>query len=71
MNQLLNKHGPTTIGELKRYLANLEANWTVEDEKYLGKFDDQSLYIDTPRGIAVSYFQFHGEFGLVAFRNGS
>ena len=67
--QIANENKPKTIGELKKYLADLEASWTDEDKQYLGEFDDQYLYIDTPQGVAYAYFQYHGEFGLIAFLN--
>ena len=31
------------IGELKKYLELLEREWTEEDEKVMGKFEDQQL----------------------------
>lgn len=58
---------PTTIGELKEYLAALEAAWTEQEEEYLGRFDDQALYLDTDGGIAYASFQYVAEFGLVAW----
>ena len=58
---------PTTIGQLKQYLAALEAAWTEEDEEYLGSFDDQALYLDTGNGMAYAVFQYIAEFGLVAW----
>ena len=60
--------GPRTIGELKAYLTELEASWTDMDDQYLGKFDDQQLYVGMQgQGIARAEAQFHGEFGLVLF----
>ena len=58
---------PTTIGELKQYLAALEAEWTEQDEEFLGAFDDQALYLDTGKGVAYAVFQYVAEFGLVAW----
>ena len=61
------KIGPRTIGELKQYLANLEAHWSAEDTHYLGTFDEQSLFVATPQGIAHAYYQYHMEWGLIGF----
>ena len=56
-----------TIGALKDYLKALEANWTKEDQMYLGAFDDQTLHVLTHEGVDRMYLQYHGEFGLIAF----
>ena len=59
---------PTTIGELKKYIADMEAAWTQEDTQYLGEFDNQGLYIDTKKGIDRAYIGYVGEFGFIAFQ---
>jgi hypothetical protein len=62
------KEMPTTVGELRKMLDDMEANWTEEDDKYLGKFNDQSLYCLHPQeGIDTAYAHFSGEFGLILF----
>lgn len=33
------------IGEIRQKLAEWEAKWTADDEHYLGKFDDQEVYV--------------------------
>ncbi len=66
--QIASNSKPSTIGELKKYLSDLEASWSAEDEMYFGTFDAQQLYVATKCGIAQGYMQYHGEFGLVAFQ---
>jgi hypothetical protein len=58
---------PTTIGELKELIRQMEEAWTEQDDLYLGKFDDQGLYLDTGNGIGQAFIQYHGEFGFIAF----
>lgn len=65
--QIASAHKPRTIGELKAMLAAMEAAWDEQDEMYLGKFDDQGLYIDTPQGVANAEITYYGEFGFIAF----
>jgi len=58
---------PTTIGELQKYLANLEAAWSAEDVQYLGEFKDQPIYYADERGIGAAKCGYTAEFGLVAY----
>jgi hypothetical protein len=58
---------PQTLGELKAYLAELEAAWSAEDVKYLGEFDNQTLHFAVPdTDVDRTYMQYHAEFSLVA-----
>lgn len=68
--QIAAAHKPKTIGELKAMLAAMEAAWDAEDEMYLGKFDDQGLYMDTPQGIANAEITYYGGFGFVTWGAG-
>ena len=56
---------PKTIGELKAMLAAMEAAWTKQDEMYLGKFNDQGLYVSTPQGVDHATIVYDGGFGFV------
>lgn len=33
------------IGDLREWLDAEEAKWTAEDDKYMGKFEDQEIYV--------------------------
>ena len=37
-----------TIGKLKKFIVELEANWTDQDTKYLGEVTDQVFYVISP-----------------------
>ena len=56
---------PTTIGELQQYLSDLEAAWSAEDIKFLGKFKDQPTYLATDKGVETGKCVYMAEFGLV------
>jgi hypothetical protein len=49
----------------------LESSWTKQDEEYLGKFEDQSVYVDafkedgTYGGFAHAKLWYCGEFGVM------
>lgn len=58
---------PKTIGELKQYLADMEAKWSEQDCMYLGEFNNQTLHVLTDKGVATCNMQYLGEWGLVAF----
>lgn len=61
---------PSTIGELRDYLDALEANWTAEDDQYLGKFRDQALYVvspNTPGTMENAYVSHVAELGVMFF----
>ena len=45
---------PLTVKALREFLCNLEESWTEEDEKYMGQFEQQKLY--------VPYFTQEGKF---------
>jgi hypothetical protein len=53
------------------FLQELENSWTKQDEEYLGKFEDQGIYVDgfkddgTYGGFAHASFWYCGEFGLM------
>jgi len=64
--QIAYKTKPTTIGELRNYLDLLESVWDEQDDKYLGTFANQTLYLETPEGMSQARYQYHAEFGLVA-----
>jgi hypothetical protein len=64
--QIANATKPQTIGELRKYLDLLEANWSQQDDRYLGVFADQTLYAATPEGVGQASYQYLAEFGLVA-----
>lgn len=65
--QVADDHKPKTIGELRKYLDKLEAQWTEMDNQYLGKFEDQTLCcLGIGGGVARAYIQYWAEFGLVA-----
>jgi hypothetical protein len=66
--QIASASYPKTIGELKEYISNMEKSWSEEDTHYLGKFNDQKLYIDTGKGIAQGFVQYYGEFGFITFQ---
>lgn len=66
-HQIASSSTPKTIGELKKYLVDMEAKWDEEDSMYLGDFNDQSLHVLTNQGVARCHMQYHGEFGLIAF----
>ena len=66
-HQIASSRTPKTIGELKQYLADMEAQWNGEDTMYLGEFDNQTLHVATDKGIALCHVQYRGEFGLIAF----
>jgi hypothetical protein len=34
-----------TVRKLREYLHEQEMNWTVHDERYLGKFEDQKINV--------------------------
>ncbi len=34
-----------TVGELRKFLDELEVNWTQEDAQYLGKLEDQPVLV--------------------------
>jgi len=36
-----------TIAKFRKYLDELEANWTEDHAKYFGKFEDQAIMVDT------------------------
>lgn len=65
--QIAAAHKPRNIGELKALLAAMEAAWDEQDELYLGKFDDQGLYVGTPQGVANAEIVYHAEFGFITF----
>ena len=67
--QIAAAHKPKTIGELKIMLAAMEAAWDDQDDLYLGKFNDQGLYLETPQGIANADIIYWGGFGFVAVAN--
>lgn len=33
------------IGQLRARLNELESKWTAEDDKYMGKFEHQEIYV--------------------------
>ncbi len=66
-HQIAANRKPTTIGELKQYLADMEAKWDEQDCMYLGEFDNQTLHVLTDKGVATCNMQYFGEFGLIAF----
>jgi len=39
---------PVTFGVLKKLIAEFEASWDAEDEKYLGKLEDQRIPVWIP-----------------------
>lgn len=56
--------GPTSIGDLKRWISEIEKDWTLEDEQYLGKLDEQLLLVWLPKqGYVYSSAQFMPEIG--------
>lgn len=60
-----NNRRPQTMGELLEYLQELKAAWTEEDAQYLGKFEDQALYLETESGVSQAVSGYYAEFGLV------
>ncbi|MCD1628481.1 hypothetical protein [Marinobacter shengliensis] len=65
--QTVNK--PTTIGELMEYLQKMKESWSETDTQYLGKFEDQPLYVaQAGKGVSQAFMQYHAEFGLIAFK---
>jgi len=65
--QIAANQKPTTIGELKEYLDKLETSWSEKDTQYLGKFEDQPLYLAIGgKGVCQAHMQYWAEFGLVA-----
>ncbi len=68
--QIADASKPTTIGELKQYLADLEAAWGEQEEQYLGTFDEQTLHMAAPdQGVGAGYAQYHAGFGLMIVEN--
>lgn len=65
--QIAGAEEPVTIGQLREYLNELDQTWSEEDEKYLGAFNAQPLYVVTGLGVTNAFFQYHAEFGLTAF----
>ena len=52
------------IGDLRKKLDELEAKWTPEDDKYMGKFEDQEALIPVYRWneeICASDFMGYGK----------
>lgn len=57
---------PTTIGQLREYLDQLEASWTEQDDMYLGKFNDQPVcQAAYGRGVCNGAVHFDGTLGLI------
>lgn len=54
-----------TIGQLKSYLAEMEAEWTDEDTYHLGRFEDQPVYTDSEDGLCQTQVSFTMEMGLL------
>ena len=67
--QIAAAHKPKTIGELKAMLSAMEAAWDDQDELYLGKFNDQGLYLETRQGVANADIIYWAGFGFVAVAN--
>lgn len=66
--QLASRAKPKTLGELRAFLNALEKAWTEQDSQYLGRFEDQPLYLCAEgQGVAHAVYEYHGEFGLIAF----
>lgn len=60
------KEGYLSIGDLKKYLRELEDTYTEQDVKYLGKLDDQVLCMLTDKGACNKIIvSFEAEFGLL------
>ena len=61
------KIAPTTIGELQKYLADLEAAWSSDDVMFLGEFKDQTIHFATEKGVGTAKCSYMAEFGLIAY----
>jgi len=56
----------TTVKDLRKLLSEEEARWSREDEKYLGKFEDQQILSWIPsRGYTLSRVE--PEYGFGGF----
>lgn len=50
--------GCLTVGKLRAYLTAMEAEWTEQDEKYLGKFEDLAiLTLPSNKGYTYSIIE--------------
>ena len=59
-----------TIADLRAYLAEMEAAWSAEDEKYQGKFEDQRILVPHFEQVPSSNrLEFRG-YGLAAIAYG-
>lgn len=63
--QLAATEQPATIGELLDFLNAMQKTWTEMDTQYLGRFEDQPLYIiEYGRGFQLADAKYFAEFGL-------
>lgn len=53
------------IKQLEEYLDNLRSGWSELDEEYLGKFEDQEVFMITDKGMAHARVSYYDEFGVV------